>query len=342
MKIAKAESGQVAIEDVPAPEPGRDEARVRMSSAGVCHSDLHLAHGDWEGLETSVLLGHEGIGIVEALGEGAERHVAVGDRVILGMGGMNGFWCGACDQCLKGDTQFCAQGDVITGTFAEQCCVWARTLVKIPDSIGDEEAPLACGGLTAFGAIKKLFKHQVGPGRPVAIVGAAGGLGHYGVQIAKAFGFRVVGIDIGEDRLEFIKSLGADLAVSPDDAASAIEHEFGDGVDASIVFSGRLAGLELGMQLLRTGGLFVGVGLPPTSEGTLEIAPFDFFVRNLTMTYSAVGNVQDMRELVDMAAAGKVKSHIGRTGSLSDLPAMFDALEAGKIVGRAVITDLAG
>ena len=225
------------------------------------------------------------------------------------------------------------------GTFAEQFCVWAKSLVKLPDSIGDEEAPLACGGLTAYGAVKKLLKHHIQPGRTVAIIGAAGGLGHYAVQIANAFGYKVVGVDIGADRLQFVKSLGAHIAVDPDEAVDAVQRE-GDGVDASIVFSARMAGFDLGLKLLRRGGLFVAVGLPATSEGNLELNPFAFFLKDPTLIYSAVGNVQDMRELVDMVAAGQVKSHIGRTGALSELAAIFDELEAGKYVGRAVVTDL--
>jgi propanol-preferring alcohol dehydrogenase len=94
--------------------------------------------------------------------------------------------------------------------------------------------------------------------------------------------------------------------------------------------------------MLRRGGLFVAVGLPPTSEGNLQLNPFEFFYRSPTLIYSAVGTVQDMRELVDMAAQGLVKSHVSRTGALSELPAIFDELEAGRYLGRAVITDLAG
>ena len=225
------------------------------------------------------------------------------------------------------------------GTFAEEFCVYAKSLVKLPDTIGDEEAPLACGGLTAYGAVKKLAKHNVQPGKPIAIIGAAGGLGHYAIQIAKAFGYKVVGVDIGADRLKFVESMGADLAVSPDEAAEVVAREYG-GVAASIVFSARIAGFNLGLQLLRPAGLFVAVGLPATSEGNLELNPFEFFFKDPTLIYSAVGTVQDMRELVDMAAAGHVKSHIGRVGPLSELGAIFDDLEAGKSVGRAVVTDL--
>jgi propanol-preferring alcohol dehydrogenase len=186
-----------------------------------------------------------------------------------------------------------------------------------------------------------LAKHGIQPGRSVAIIGAAGGLGHYAVQIAKAFGYKVVGVDLGADRLKFVESLGAEIAVDANDAAEVVERELG-GVDASIVFSARMAGFDLGLKLLRKGGLFVAVGLPATSEGNLELNPFEFFFKDPTLIYSAVGNVQDMRELVEMAAAGQVKSHIGRAGALSELGAIFDELEAGQYVGRAVVTDLAG
>jgi propanol-preferring alcohol dehydrogenase len=342
MKAARLEEGTLEIQDLPTPVPGEEEALIRISSAGVCHSDLHIVRGDWQGVPRTGVIGHEAIGIVEALGPGAERYAAVGDRVILGLGGSGGgYWCGACEYCMRGEPRHCAQTQGIMGTFAEQFCVWAKSLVKLPDSVGDEEAPLACGGLTAYGAVKKLSKHQVQPGRSVAIIGAAGGLGHYAVQIAKAFGYRVVGVDIGADRLKFVESMGADIAVDANDAVEVVERELG-GVDASIVFSARMAGFDLGLKLLRRGGLFVAVGLPATSEGNLELNPFEFFLKDPTLIYSAVGNVQDMRELVDMAAAGKVKSHIGRVGALSELEAIFDELEAGKYVGRAVVTDLGG
>jgi propanol-preferring alcohol dehydrogenase len=227
------------------------------------------------------------------------------------------------------------------GTFAERFAVYAPGLVPLPDSVPDSEAPLACGGLTAYGAVKKLLHHDVKPGRPIAIVGAAGGLGHYAIQLAKAFGYRVVGIDVGEERLEFIRSLGADYAVSADEADAFVLSELG-GVDASLVFAARVAGYDLGLRILRKYGLFVGVGLPPTTDGNFQVDPFRFFLNDYRIIFSAVGSVQDMRELVELAAAGKVHTHVDRTGKLTELPAIFDELAAAKYLGRAVITDLAG
>jgi alcohol dehydrogenase, propanol-preferring len=336
MRAARVEDGVVHIRDVPVPVPGEEEALVRIGASGVCHSDLHLARGDWFGVQSEAI-GHEAIGVVEALGPGAEQFVAVGDRVILGLGGAGGgYWCGACEHCLGGRPRHCAQSKPIMGTFAELFAVWAPSLVTVPDSVGDHEAPLACGGLTAYGAVKKLQRYGVLPGRPVAVVGAAGGLGHYAVQLATAFGYRVVGVDVGRERLDFVGGLGAEIVVDAGEAADVVERELG-GVDASLVFSAAVAGFDLGMKLLRRAGLFVAVGLPATREGNFELNPFELFMKDPTIIYSAVGTVQDMRELVDLAAAGRVKSHISRTGPLSDLPAIFDELEAGKYLGRAVL-----
>jgi propanol-preferring alcohol dehydrogenase len=339
MKAMQLEDGALRVGDVPVPDPAPDEARVRISASGVCHSDLHLARGEWMGVPPIGTLGHEAIGVVDALGPGAERYINVGDRVILGLGGMGGgYWCGACDYCLTGRPRLCAQARPLMGTFAEQICVWAPALVRVPDELVDEEAPLACGGLTAFSAVRKLVAHNVPPGRTIAIIGAAGGLGHYAVQIADAFGYRVVGVDVGEDRLEFVRSLGAEDVVSADDAAG---FALGlGGVDASLVFAARLAGFELGLQMLRRGGLFVAVGIPPSSDGSLQLNPWQMFLNDPTIIYSAVGTVQEMRELVDLAAAGRVKTHVSRVGALSDVPQIFDELAAGKYLGRAVITDL--
>jgi propanol-preferring alcohol dehydrogenase len=342
MKAARFEDGNVRIDEVETPDPGEEQALIRISTSGVCHSDLHLARGDWMGAPKIGVIGHEAIGTVELLGAGAEAFVQPGDRVILGLGGTGGgYWCGACDYCLRGLPRHCVQTKGILGTFSEYFPVWAQSLVKIPDGVGDIEAPLACGGLTAYGAVKKLLAHHVLPGRPVAVIGAAGGLGHYAVQIATAFGYAVVGVDIGEERLEFVRSLGATMAVSADDAVKTVQKEYG-GVDACLVFSARIAGFDLGLKMLRKAGLFVAVGLPPSSEGSLHINPFEWFIRDATLIYSAVGTVQDQRELVELAAAGKVRSHVSRTGPLSELGDILDELEAGRYLGRAVITDMAG
>lgn len=181
MKAAILENGKLEIKEVPKPTPKNEEALVRMTTAGVCHSDLHLVKGDWPRFVRPfpVPLGHEGIGIVEELGPGAEKFVKPGDRVILGLGGAGGgYWCGACEYCLSGRPRLCKETKGIMGTYAEFISLWAKSLVTLPEAVSDHEVPLACGGLTAYSAVKKLFRFDVLPGKTVAIIGAAGGLGH--------------------------------------------------------------------------------------------------------------------------------------------------------------------
>jgi propanol-preferring alcohol dehydrogenase len=341
MKAARIEDGRVRIRDVPVPDPGPDEALVHISAAGLCHSDLDLARGGWAGVPPSEVIGHEAIGVVEALGPGSHRFVSEGDRVILGLGSAGGgYWCGACEHCLRGSPRHCPRAKHVLGTFAEYFSIWAPALVKLPDAVDDLDAPLACGGLTAYGAVKKLSKHGIVPGRPVAVIGAAGGLGHYGVQLAATFGYDVVGVDIGQERLDFAASLGARLVVDASEAADMVPKAVG-GVDAALVFSSRIAGFRLGLRLLRVGGLFVGVGVPPTSDGDLRVNPLEFLMKDPTLIYSGVGNVQDMRELVGLAAGGRVRTHVSRRGRLSELEAILGDLEARRYLGRAVVNDLA-
>ncbi|MDA8137153.1 MAG: alcohol dehydrogenase catalytic domain-containing protein [Desulfobacteraceae bacterium] len=342
MQAAIFTKGKLVLTDVPKPAPKAEETLVKITAAGVCHSDIHLVRGDWTNREIPFPLpmGHEGIGIVEEVGPGAEKYVKAGDRVILGLGGSGGgYWCGACEYCLSGRSMMCKEGKGILGTYAEYIALWAKSLVKLPEAIADSEVSLACGGLTAYGAVSKLIQFGVKPGKPVAIIGAAGGLGHYAVQIAKAFGYKVLGVDVGAQKVEFIKTLGADMAVAADETKAFVKQKIG-GVYASIVFSSKIAGFQLGFDVLGRGGLLICVGMPALSEGGLSITPLDLLKKGAIIMPSAVGTVQDMRELVQLAADGKVKTHVSRYLQLSQLNEVLDELHAGKFTGRAVINDL--
>jgi len=343
MKAAILEKGQLTVKNVPKPSPGNEEALVKITSTGVCHSDVHLVKGDWPRLVPPfpIPMGHEGIGIIEDLGPGAEQFVNKGDRVILGLGGTGGgYWCGACEYCLGGKPRLCKEAKGIIGTYAEYISVWAKGLVKLPDEVGDKEVSLACGGLTAYGAVKKLVTYNIMPGKPVAIVGAAGGLGHYAVQIAKAFGYKVVGVDIGKEKMKFLKEIGVDYAVEVDTAIKFVKENM-KGVYGSIVFSPRIEGFELGLNLLRRSGVFISVGMPAASEGSMSISPLELLRKDPLIMSSAVGTVEDMRELVQLAAEGKVKTHVSREAKLSEINTILEELEKGAYPGRAIINNLA-
>jgi propanol-preferring alcohol dehydrogenase len=332
--------GNISIQDRPKPTPGNEEALVKISSAGVCHSDLHLYNGDWPVIQPPFPLGHEAIGVVEELGNGAEKYIKQGDRVILGLGGTAGaYWCGACEYCLAGKPMLCAQRRNLIGTFSEYISIWAKALVKLPEEVSDTEVPLACAGLTAYSAVKKLGRFGIQIGKPVAVIGAAGGLGHYAVQIAKAFGYKVIGVDISPEKLSFVEELGADYALDTNKVKRFVDKTFG-GVDASIVFASKVAGFELGMNLIKVGGVCIIVGLPAFREGMMSINPFQFILRGYHLTGSLVGTVEEMRELVQLSAEGKVKTHVGRVANLSDLNQVFEELEQGRFVGRAIIDNM--
>jgi len=334
------EIGKLTIKDVPKPTPGHEEALVKISTSGVCHSDLHMVKKDWGFTNPPIPMGHEGIGIVEELGPGAEVYIQKGDRVILGLGGSGGrYWCGACEYCLSGRTMFCNKVKNLLGTYAEYISIWAKTLVKLPDEISDREVPLACGGLTAYSAIKKLSNYGITAGKSVAIIGAAGGLGHYAVQIAKAFGYKVIGVDIGPEKLAFVKKMGADYALDVNEVIPFVKKEL-RGVNASIVVSSKVAGFELGLKLLKKMGVLIAVGLPAASEGKMSINPIAFVLKGLRIVGSLVGSVEEMRELVQLAAEGKVKTHIGKTANLSEINQVLEDLENGTYTGRAIIDNM--
>ncbi len=333
------EIGKVIIVDVPKPTPADGEALVRITTAGVCHSDLHLAMGDWIPMPKPILLGHEGIGIVEELGPGAEAYIQKGDRVILGLGGMGAYWCGTCEYCLAGKPMHCPERKELFGVFSEFVSVWANALVKLPDEISDKEVPLACGGLTAYSAIKKLASFKISAGKTVVIIGAAGGLGHYAVQIAKFFGYKVIGVDVGPEKLEFVKKLGADYAIDAKKAKRFVNKEFG-GVHACIVFAAKISAYQLGFGLLKPGGVLIAVGMPAFKDGQFSLIPIELIYKDLHIIGSMTGTVEDMRELVQLAAEGKVKTHVGRIANLSEINQVFEELSEGKFLGRAIIEDI--
>jgi propanol-preferring alcohol dehydrogenase len=344
MKAAMVENKKIEIRDIPKPVPQFEEVVVKIITAGVCHSDVHLVKGDWPRLvfPFAIPLGHEGIGIVEELGPGAEKFVQVGDRVILGLGGAGGgYWCGACEYCLSGKPRLCKQAKAVMGTYAEYIALWAKALVKLPDTVSNDEVSLACGGLTSYSAVKKFLKFGILPGKPVAIIGAAGGLGHYAVQAAKAFGYKVVGVDVGQEKIDFIKSLGADYAVDAGEVVKFAKEKLGGGVYGSVVFTPKIAGFDLGLKLLLPGGIFVSVGMPAASEGGIEISPLELLRKDPIIMSSAVGTVEEMRELVQLCADGKVKSHVSRRAPMSQLHTVLEELEKGAYTGRAILNDMA-
>ncbi len=297
---------KLEIKEVPTPDVGQGEVLVRITACGVCHTDLHAAHGDWPVKPKLPLIpGHEGVGYVEKVGPGVSS-INIGDRVGIP-------WlfsaCGECEYCLTGWETLCKSqlngGYSVDGGYAEYCVAPAAYVARIPDGVSDEEiAPILCAGVTTYKALKVTGAK---PGEWVAIYGI-GGLGHIALQYAKAMGFNVIAVDISDDKLELAKKLGADLTINGKSVnpVEEIENKVG-GAHAAVSVAVTPKAFEQAYRSVRRGGTLVVVGLP---SGELPIPIFDTVLNGVTVTGSIVGTRKDMQEALDFAARGKVKAII--------------------------------
>ncbi|MBV8631847.1 MAG: zinc-dependent alcohol dehydrogenase, partial [Silvibacterium sp.] len=197
------------VEEVPIPEPGRGEVLVKIAASGVCHTDLHAAEGDWPVKPALPFIpGHEGAGIVAAVGAGV-THLKEGDRV--GIAWLHSA-CGHCEFCLSGWETLCKEqknsGYSVNGSFAEYALGKADFVGRIPDGLAFRDAaPILCAGVTTYKGLKQT---EARPGEWVVISGV-GGLGHIAVQYAKAMGLHVAAVDIGEEKMKLARELGPRL-----------------------------------------------------------------------------------------------------------------------------------
>src|SRR5579862_8802018 len=200
----------LSIEELERPHPEADEVLIQVEACGACHSDLHVADGDWPQLagivKRPLILGHEIAGQVVGKGP-AVRDLQIGDRV--GVPWI--YWsCGDCEFCREGNENLCTRqkitGVTVDGGYAEFVKAPASHALKIPDNLSSiEAAPLFCAGLTVYRALKHAGTLA---GRRLAVFGV-GGLGHLAVQLGSIFGADVTAIDISDEKLELAKSLGA-------------------------------------------------------------------------------------------------------------------------------------
>ena len=334
MKAAFVRSfGQpLVIEDVKIPKPGRGQVLVKIAACGVCHTDLHAAHGDWPIKPSPPFIpGHEGVGTVVEVGKGVE-HVKEGDRV-----GVPWLFsaCGHCPHCLGGWETLCeAQqntGYSVNGGFAEYVVADADYLGLLPDNIGFLEiAPILCAGVTVYKGLKVT---DAKPGDWVAISGI-GGLGHMAVQYAKAMGFKVAAVDIDDDKLKLATSLGASVTVNARnvDPGLFLQKEIG-GAQGVLVTAVSPKAFAQAMGMVRRGGTVALNGLPP---GDFPLSIFDTVLRGITVRGSIVGTRLDLQEALAFAADGRVKAIVHAEG-LSNINSIFDRMGRGEIEGRVVL-----
>ncbi|MFG3145217.1 NAD(P)-dependent alcohol dehydrogenase [Streptomyces sp. NPDC048243] len=325
---------------VPDPEPGPGQVLLKVTAAGVCHSDIAVMSWPAESFPYALplTLGHEGAGTVAALGDGVSG-VAVGDEVAV-----YGPWgCGVCAKCAEGKENYCLRADELgirppglgaPGAMAEYLLVDDPRHLVPTDGLDPVAAvPLTDAGLTPYHAIKRSLP-KLTPGSTAVVIGT-GGLGHVAIQLLRAMtSARVIALDVSEDKLALARTVGAHEAVLSDAGAAAKVRELTGGIGAQAVFdfvgaeptvrtAGAVAAVEGDIAIVGIGG-----GALPVGFGSL---PFE-----VSVTAPYWGSRGELIEVLDLARAGAVSVHT-ETYSLDEAPLAYERLHAGKINGRAVI-----
>jgi D-arabinose 1-dehydrogenase-like Zn-dependent alcohol dehydrogenase len=321
---------------------------LKMLAAGVCHSDLHIADGYFDlgggkqlrledrGMALPITLGHENVGEVAAIGPEA-KGVKLGQRMLADP------WigCGTCPACLRGDDNLCramrSLGVFSAGGYATHMMVpHPKYLFDIGDLPPDRAAPLACSGVTTYGALKKVPTLTT---EPTVIIGA-GGLGLMCLALhQKMGGHSAIVVDIDPVKREAAKKAGAAHVVdgaAPDAAQQIMKlTKEGAGAWAVIDVVGSSASARVGYDSLVKGGKYVIVGLYG-GELTVSLPPIP--MRALTIQGSYVGSQHEMRELMELVRAKGLPDVPVATRPLEDVNAVMNDLRNGKIVGRVVLT----
>ena len=320
MKTVNAYAAPSATEDLaPTTIDRRDLAPhdilIDIKFAGICHSDIHMARGDWGPARYPLVPGHEIAGVVAEVGSEVTKH-AVGDRV--GVGCMVDS-CGKCEFCLKGEEQYCVEGNVQTygaighdgevtqGGYSTHIVVTEGFVVRIPDEIDlDKAAPLLCAGITTYSPI---HHWGAGPGTRVAVVGL-GGLGHMAVQIAHAKGAEVTVLSQTLSKKEDGLRLGADhyYATSEDQTFKDLSNTF------DLIINTVSDGIDINrfLGLLTVDGTLVNVGAP--SE-PMPVGVFSLIMKRRSFAGSAIGGIAETQEMLDFCAEHGIAPEIEKIGA---------------------------
>jgi propanol-preferring alcohol dehydrogenase len=318
------------VRDVDVATPGPGQVLVQIEASGLCHTDIHAAHGDWPVKPKLPLIpGHEGVGRIVELGDGV-IDLAVGDRVALP-------WlaqaCGRCRPCIAGTETYCVNpqymGYTIDGGYAEYTIGYASHVVRVPDAVTSiDAAPITCAGVTTFAALKSAAPQ---PAETVMVVGI-GGLGHLGLQYGRVFGARTIAVDVEDAKLELAEQLGADEVVDARSDQIGQVAALG-GADVALVTVPSPKAMQAAHACLNPTGRLVLVGLP--ADNTLSIPVFETVLRGITVMGSLVGTRNDLADCFALHAAGRTRV-ITETRPLESVNECFDEVLAGKVPARLV------
>ncbi|MFJ6700353.1 NAD(P)-dependent alcohol dehydrogenase [Streptomyces sp. NPDC091272] len=322
------------------PEPGPGQVLLKVTAAGVCHSDIAVMSWPAEALPfpLPLTLGHEGAGTVAALGDGVTGFETGESVAVYGPWG-----CGNCLMCAQGKENICLRAAELgirppglgaPGALAEYMIVDdARHLVPLGDLDPVTAVPLTDAGLTPYHAIKTSLP-KLAPGSTAVVIGT-GGLGHVAIQLLRALtSARVIALDVNEEKLDLAREVGAHEVVLSDQHAAAKVRELTGGLGAQAVFdfvgapptvatASACAAVEADVTIVGIGG-----GSAPVGFGAV---PYDAAFRAPYW-----GSRSELIEVLDLARSGVIEVHV-ETYPLDEAPTAYERLHEGRINGRAVI-----
>jgi propanol-preferring alcohol dehydrogenase len=319
------------IQERDIPQPGHGEVLVRLETSGLCHTDIHAAHGDWPVKPTlPIVPGHEGVGIIEKLGEGVTGR-SLGERVAIPW---LGYACGECRYCIDGRETLCESqhntGYSVDGGFAEYLVASARFAVPVPDGVSSlDAAPLTCAGVTTYKALKVA---NIVPTERVAVFGI-GGLGHLAVQYARILGGTVIAVDVEQPKLDLARELGAEHLVNAAEVDPVAAIQQLGGADVALVLAASPKVFEQAFASLSRGGRLICVALPAQQE--MKISIFETVLKGLSIIGSIVGTRQDLAEVFALHAAGRTRI-IAEGRRLDQVNEAITEVLSGKVLARLV------
>ena len=325
------------LEERPDPQPGPGEALMKVRAAGVGLTLVTMRTGIFGG-EAPRIMGHELGGDIVAVGDGV-TNIRPGDRCAVYFY-LN---CGHCRWCHGGRETLCENhggyvGVHVDGGYADYVVLPAGNFLPIPEGLDYEGAAIAADAVnTNWHCMRERAK--ISPHDDVLLIGAAGGVGVHGIQVAKAFGARVIAADISDEKLEFAKKWGADEVINVravnDIAEAAKNLTDGKGVDAAVDYVGSSETFTAAIEALATAGRAVLIGAKPSS---VQIDPLNLLIHEKTITGSRHSTRTELMETMEVMARGTIKSAIGKRVHFTEVETLFDELQAETLLARGALT----
>ena len=319
------------------PQPAPGEAVMKVRAAGVGLTLVTMRTGIFGGTAPRIM-GHELGGDIIAVGDGVEN-VKMGQRCAVYFY-LN---CGHCRWCRNGRETLCENhggyvGVHRDGGYAEFVSLPSENFLPIPDNLDYEGAAIAADAVnTPWHCMRE--RAQINPHDDVMLVGAGGGVGIHGVQVAKIFGARVIAVDISEEKLELASKWGADEVVNfraiEDLAAEAKRLTDGKGVDAAIDFVGKPETFQACIDGLAVGGRAVVIGAQP---GDVKVNPVNLVITEQIVTGSRHSTRAELIETMNIMARGLVTPVVGKRLHFTEVEALFQDLQDEKLLGRGALT----